>query len=71
MSNAIGDVIYSLRMKAGLKPEELASRAKVSFSTVYKTETGMSEPSARILKKLAKALGVEASFILKQTEGKK
>lgn len=69
MSNGIGDVISNLRKQANMRSEDLAAKAKVSNSTIYKIETGR-EPSSRILKKLAKALGVQASDILKLTEQK-
>ncbi|MFB7030980.1 MULTISPECIES: helix-turn-helix domain-containing protein [unclassified Streptomyces] len=51
------DVLRSQRVAAGLSCEGLAVLAGVSPETVRRAERGKSQPSARVLKQLAAALG--------------
>lgn len=53
--------LYALRTAAGLTQVELAVTADVSIQTVAGIEQGKRRGSARTLRKLARALGVEAS----------
>jgi transcriptional regulator with XRE-family HTH domain len=46
------------RQKQGLSLRQLAKRAGVSFTTVYRIEAGAISPTVAMLEKLAKALGI-------------
>lgn len=55
--------IKGLRVQAGLTQVQLAASAGVSPSTVYKWESAISEPTARNLRDVAVALGVNMGDI--------
>ncbi|MCL6594246.1 MAG: helix-turn-helix domain-containing protein [Alicyclobacillus sp.] len=57
----IGERIATARRKAGWSQAQLAQRAGVSASSIAMYETGRRQPDARIVAKLAAALGVPAA----------
>lgn len=52
----------------GLSQEQLAVRAKVHRTYLSGVETGTRNPTLEIIKRLASALGVEASDLLVQSK---
>ena len=62
------DSIKKFREAAGLSQEHLARKLSVSRVTVANWETGVNEPSAGNIKKLAKALGVTTDELLGMEE---
>lgn len=65
----IGEVVQKLRQDKGLTQEELAVKAKVSYTSLVKIERGQVEnPTIKTLKKLADALEVSVDDILSMTE---
>lgn len=66
---SIGDEIRELRKKRGLSQRALARYADVSSAYIVQLEGGRrSSPSAQILKKLAKPLGVEHAYLLQRAD---
>ncbi|MCL6637851.1 MAG: helix-turn-helix domain-containing protein [Alicyclobacillus sp.] len=57
----IGERIAAARRKAGWSQAQLAQRAGISASSIAMYETGRRQPDARIVAKLAAALGVPAA----------
>ncbi len=60
--------LRALREKRGLSVRGLAKMAGVQFSTVHRIETGKMSPRLVTLTKLAKALGVSVSDLVKNRE---
>lgn len=59
--------IRQLRYAKGWGPDELASRAHISRTTLYHIESGRTElPRAATLRRIARALGVAPERFLKQ-----
>lgn len=59
-----GHIVLRERLRQGLTLRELAERCAangypIAFSQLSRIERGLSQPSARILPVLAKALGIE------------
>jgi len=65
LRNTVARNLRRLRTEKGWSQEELAFRAKVDRSYVSQLETGGYSASVTMLGKLAKALGVDASDLLK------
>jgi DNA-binding XRE family transcriptional regulator len=65
----LGKNIKYYRAKLGLTQEDLARLSGVNRSHLASIESGTLNTSIRIVDKLAKALGVSASDLLKQPEG--
>lgn len=63
-----GEVISQLRRNLGLSQEDLADRAGVHRTYISQLERGLKSPTLAVLMKLAAALDVQASEILKQLE---
>lgn len=55
---AFGKHVRSLRNKTGLTQEEIADRAGIHVTYLSGIERGFRNPSARNIRRLAKALGV-------------
>lgn len=55
----LGESIKRLRKKANLSQEELAAKAKVDLTSVSEIESGLRNPSLKMMHKLASALGVK------------
>lgn len=60
----IGDIIKSLRVKAGLTQEELGARVGVSRSAVSLWEIGVSEPSVSNVRSMAKIFDISPMEIM-------
>lgn len=58
----IGKIIKELRKEAGLSQTQLAKMVGYSQSVITKWENGESEPNAKAIVKLAKALDCSCDF---------
>ncbi|MBV8698232.1 MAG: helix-turn-helix transcriptional regulator [Bradyrhizobium sp.] len=65
LRNTVARNLRRLRTDKGWSQEELALRAKVDRSYISQLETGVYSASVTMLGKLSKALGVQASELLK------
>ncbi len=61
----IGDRLKDLRVRRALTQEELAAKAAIGKNTVNRIERNRAEPHMSTLRKLAAALGVEPSELVK------
>jgi len=61
---AFGQVLRTLRKKAGLSQEQLALEAGIERNFVSLIERGVNQPSIRVIFKLAQALAVPPSAML-------
>jgi transcriptional regulator with XRE-family HTH domain len=61
--------LRTLRESRYLTQEQLAAAAEVSASTVHNAETGRTRPRPAILRRLARALGVDPGEIEFVTPG--
>jgi len=66
-----GKLIKELRIKKGLTQEELADRTEVSARTIQRIENGDVDPRAYTLQMIAKALDVDFSLFVDDTNDKK
>ena len=55
----LGNNIKKYRKKIDLSQEELAVKAKVDLTSVNEIESGLRNPSLKMIHKLANALGVK------------
>ena len=62
----IGAQLRRERERALLTQDELATRAGVGVTTINRIENGRVEPHFRTIRKLAGALGVEASALVRE-----
>jgi transcriptional regulator with XRE-family HTH domain len=62
--DALGQFIRVQRQLAQLSLRELAERARVSNPYLSQVERGLHEPSVRVLKAIASALGLPAETLL-------
>lgn len=60
--NFISENIRTARVNSGMRPETLASKAKVSSVTLRKYENGQTFPTVLVLIRLAEALGKDILF---------
>lgn len=58
------DVILELRKAKNLTQQELADKLNITDKAVSKWERGLSYPDITSISKLAKALGVESSYLI-------
>lgn len=65
---AFGLVLRTLRKKAGLSQEQLALEAGVERNFVSLIERGINQPTIRVIFKLANALQISPSEIVKAVE---
>ncbi|AMJ65963.1 helix-turn-helix domain-containing protein [Hymenobacter sp. PAMC 26628] len=65
---AFGLVISQMRKELGLSQEALADEASLDRSFVSQLETGTKQPSLTTIFRLAAALQVEASDLLRRVE---
>ncbi len=63
-----GRAIETLRTSRGLSREELARLARISRSYLHEVERGLKRPSADILARLARALGVGTAALMQYVE---
>ncbi len=61
----IGNLIRTLRKKKGLKQVDLAKMAGISVQYLCKIEMGRNLPSRKTLYKIAKALDIDYSLLIK------
>jgi transcriptional regulator with XRE-family HTH domain len=67
-----GENLRQARVDAGLRKEDLASRAECSYPSVHSYEVGKSAPSANILARLADVLGISIdSLFTTEPEGQR
>lgn len=59
-----------LRGKHGLSVRALASKAAMSYTYVSNVENGKADPSLSVLKRLAAALGVTVSKLVREVSAK-
>jgi transcriptional regulator with XRE-family HTH domain len=65
LASVIAKNIESIRLKRGLTQVELAQKAKISQPALHKIEAGKSSPSIETLEKIANALKVSVSELIK------
>lgn len=63
-----GQAIRRRRVEAGLSQENLAAAAKVHPTYVSLIERGLRDPKLTSIRKLAKALGTDASSLIEDAE---
>lgn len=68
MSNDVGKRIAEVRRERGYNQEQLAEMALISRITLARYETGVIEPGAFALSRIADALGVSADDLLCRTD---
>ena len=66
-----GKLIKELRIKKGLTQEELADKTEVSARTIQRIENGEVDPRAYTLQMIAKALDVDYSLFVDETNDDK
>lgn len=59
-------LLRTFRLKQGLTQQQLAAKAKMSHAFLSNIETGKADPSLSTLKRLAQALGVTVSELVKE-----
>jgi len=64
MSSLIGKRIKYLREKRGMSQTKLANLAKIGKSTLSEYEAGKANPTADVVKRIAKVLNVSADYLL-------
>jgi transcriptional regulator with XRE-family HTH domain len=62
----LGQDIVRLRRAANMTQEDLAGKAEIDRSYLSEIESGYKNISIRTLKKIAKALGVKVSTLLRE-----
>lgn len=62
--------LSTLRMKKGWSQKKLASEIQSSQSYVARLELGSVDPGIRVIKKIAKALGIPGHMVFDAIEGK-
>ncbi|MCL6596983.1 MAG: helix-turn-helix domain-containing protein [Firmicutes bacterium] len=68
LSQSVGIVLREARVKAGLSQEALADRAGVDRTFVGRIENGKQSPTLDTLARMAQALGLRPSEVLRQAE---
>ena len=63
-------ILKDLRKKKGWSVRALASKAKMSYAYVSNVENGKVNPSLSVLNRLAKALGITASELIREPRAK-
>ena len=66
---AIGERIKQLRTIAGLTQSELAEKVGLTYVQIGRYETGKSNPSSKVLQKLASTLETSADFLMSGDQG--
>ena len=66
LDNNLGEVIKKRRKELGITQPHLAELANISKNTLYKLERGQSNPSIRIVSKIAEVLGMELRLVVKE-----
>ena len=68
LCQSVGIVLRAARVKAGISQETLAERAGVDRTFVGRIENGRQSPTLDTLAKIAEALGVRPSAVLRWAE---
>lgn len=63
---ALGAFIRSQRLQSRMSLRDLAAKANVSNPYISQIERGLHEPSVRVLRSIAQALGMSADVLLAQ-----
>ncbi|MCK9299886.1 MAG: helix-turn-helix transcriptional regulator [Bacteroidales bacterium] len=63
----LGKTIKERREELSITQAHLAELAGISINTLYKLERGQTNPSLRVLNKLADVLGMELKLEVKKT----
>jgi len=63
---ALGEFIRSQRLQARMSMRDLAAKANVSNPYISQIERGLHQPSVRVLRSIAQALGMSADVLLAQ-----
>jgi transcriptional regulator with XRE-family HTH domain len=63
---SLGAFIRSQRLQARMSLRDLAAKANVSNPYISQIERGLHEPSVRVLRSIAQALGMSADVLLAQ-----
>lgn len=71
MKMETGKLIKELRVKKGLTQEDLAERTELSARTIQRIENGEVDPRAYTLQMIAKALDVDFSLFVEETNDDK
>lgn len=61
-----GEVVYKLRAEKGYSQERLAKQAGAAQKSISVYEAGSSLPSVKIAERIAKALGVTLTEMMRQ-----
>lgn len=69
MRERVGRNLRHLRQKAGLSQEELAFRAELNRGYINGIERFVRNPTVLVIQKLADALDIEPSDLLKRIDG--
>ncbi len=70
LERLFGQVLQHLRHKRGLSQEELGFEADYHRTYISQLERGQKNPSLKAIFRLAKALGVKPSEMVRRVEGK-
>jgi transcriptional regulator with XRE-family HTH domain len=63
-------MLVELRQRQGLSQRALAAKAKMSQTYLCNVEIGKADPSLTTLKRLARALGVNVSELVKEPQSR-
>jgi transcriptional regulator with XRE-family HTH domain len=61
-------MLKTIRERKGLSQKALADRAGMSYTFLCNVESGKADPSLSTLKRLAKALGITVSELVKEPQ---
>lgn len=62
----LGKRVTKLREESGLSIQELAERANLTRMSIYQVESGMRVSSILVLRRVAKAMGIKLSELVKE-----
>lgn len=68
LDQPFGDALRKRRKQLGLSQEALSFRAGLHRNYISDIERGLKSPSLRVIVKLAEALGMDASDLVKEAE---
>ncbi len=68
LKQAVAVVLHAARVRRGLSETQLAAASRVSLSEISELEHGHYSPTLHTLERLARALGLRASTLLRRAE---
>lgn len=68
LGKSLGYAIRKRRQELGLSQEALSERSTVHWTTISVTENGLHSPTFRVLERLAVALQIEVSELVRMAE---